>query len=172
MCCSTVVFDLWTWHTSEATTSDMSLPGMTGGTVVLIKVTRCHPDDSPSLVVTASRSSSSASQVRQDLMYKRCFCSLGGYLRVSLSAFYCVLVSTLLYTVPKTSASTLSNLNWSSIFHCWKAWEIHYKILSYFPTHLMCVAALPYKVKNSHLLWIWHKMHQYMHRLYCSIWLT
>jgi len=80
--------------------------------VVLIKVTRCHPDDSPSLVVTASRSSSSASQVRQDLMYKRCFCSLGGYLRVSLSAFYCVLVSTLLYTVPKTSASTLSNLTY------------------------------------------------------------
>ena len=50
---------------------------------------------------------------------------------------------------------TLSNLNqFSKFLHCWKAYEIGYKIDSNYPPHLRHVATLPREIKNSNFLQI------------------
>ena len=53
---------------------------------------------------------------------------------------------------------TLSNLNrFSKFFHCWKVYEIWYKIHQHYPPHLRHVAALPWEIKNSNFLQVFSR---------------
>ena len=48
---------------------------------------------------------------------------------------------------------TVSNLNrFSKILHCWQAYEICYKPLQQYPSHLKHVTTLPWDIKNSNFL--------------------
>ena len=50
---------------------------------------------------------------------------------------------------------TLSNVNqFSKLLHCWKAYEICYKIVQYYQPHLRHVATLPWETKNANFLHI------------------
>ena len=49
-------------------------------------------------------------------------------------------------------AVTLSNLNrFSKFLHCWKVYEICYKIRTTLLSHLRHVATLPWEIKNSNI---------------------
>ena len=53
---------------------------------------------------------------------------------------------------------TLSNLNrFAKFVHCWKAYEICYKIIQCYPPHLRHVAILPWEIKNSNFLHIFSR---------------
>ena len=67
------------------------------------------------------------------------------------------MISTLcLKKVPTFKLSvTLSNVNqFSKSLHCWKAYEICYKTLRHYPSHLRHVATLPSETKNANFLHI------------------
>ena len=50
---------------------------------------------------------------------------------------------------------TLSNVNqFSKFLHCWKAYEICYKIIQYYPAHLRHVGTLPWETENANFLHI------------------
>jgi len=69
-----------------------------------------------------------------------------------------------MYTVPQKKVPTfklsvtLSNLNrFSTFLHCWKAYEICYKMVRQYPPHLRHVATLPWEIKNSNFLQIFSR---------------
>ena len=65
-----------------------------------------------------------------------------------------------LYTVSQkqvltfTLSVTLSNVNrFLKLLHCWKAYEISYK-MRYYPPHLRHVATLPWEIRNANFVQI------------------
>ena len=53
---------------------------------------------------------------------------------------------------------TLSNLSrFSKFVQCWKAYEICYKNVQQYPSHLRHVATLPWEIKKSNFLQMWKK---------------
>ena len=62
---------------------------------------------------------------------------------------------------------TLSNLNrFSEFVHCWKAYEICYKMVWHYLPHLRHVATLPWEIKNSNFLQIFSTMEENANKLH------